>query len=185
MERKVDFVACDMPSANAFMINVYAAVAQEERRMISDRTKAGLAAAKARGVKLGGPRPRQADASRITVAKPRSKEILQYQDYLNSLVQARPGEATKRARAIIIKYSKLSDDVGREGVQPRVSREPAHKDLRQALRLIDLTLGRAPKNAEYAPLREWLFSRHDLPRMVELARSGTRSRWRRNDGRGH
>ena len=42
-ERKVDFVACDMPSANAFMINVYAAVAQEERRMISDRTKAGLA----------------------------------------------------------------------------------------------------------------------------------------------
>jgi hypothetical protein len=38
-ERKVDFVACDMPSANAFMINVYAAVAQEERRMISDRTK--------------------------------------------------------------------------------------------------------------------------------------------------
>ena len=49
-------MACDMPSANAFMINVYAAVAQEERRMISDRTKAGLAAAKARGVKLGGPR---------------------------------------------------------------------------------------------------------------------------------
>jgi hypothetical protein len=68
MERKVDFVACDMPSANAFMINVYAAVAQEERRRISDRTKAGLAAAKARGVKLGGPRlpaineTRQADA---------------------------------------------------------------------------------------------------------------------------
>ncbi|MGB8901944.1 MAG: recombinase family protein [Methylocella sp.] len=68
MERKVDFVACDMPSANAFMINVYAAVAQEERRMISDRTKAGLTAAKARGVRLGGPQlpaineTRQADA---------------------------------------------------------------------------------------------------------------------------
>ena len=56
MERKIDFVACDMPSANAFMINIYAAVAQEERRMISDRTKAGLAAARARGVKLGGPK---------------------------------------------------------------------------------------------------------------------------------
>jgi DNA invertase Pin-like site-specific DNA recombinase len=69
MERKVDFVACDMPSANAFMINIYAAVAQEERRMISDRTKAGLAAARARGVKLGGPKlpeingVRQADAA--------------------------------------------------------------------------------------------------------------------------
>jgi DNA invertase Pin-like site-specific DNA recombinase len=41
MKRKVDFVACDMPSANAFMINVYAAVAQEERRMISERTAYG------------------------------------------------------------------------------------------------------------------------------------------------
>jgi DNA invertase Pin-like site-specific DNA recombinase len=50
MERKIDFVACDMPSANAFMINIYAAVAQEERRMISERTKAGLAAARARGL---------------------------------------------------------------------------------------------------------------------------------------
>ena len=40
MERKVDFVAFDMPSASAFMINIYAAVAQEERRMISERTMA-------------------------------------------------------------------------------------------------------------------------------------------------
>jgi DNA invertase Pin-like site-specific DNA recombinase len=55
IKRKVDFVACDMPSANAFMINIYAAVAQEERRMISERTKAGLAAAKERGVRLGNP----------------------------------------------------------------------------------------------------------------------------------
>jgi DNA invertase Pin-like site-specific DNA recombinase len=38
------------------MINIYAAVAQEERGMISERTKAGLAAAKERSVKLGGPR---------------------------------------------------------------------------------------------------------------------------------
>jgi DNA invertase Pin-like site-specific DNA recombinase len=54
MEQKVDFVAADMPSANAFMINIYAAVAQEERRMISQRTRDGLAAARARGIKLGG-----------------------------------------------------------------------------------------------------------------------------------
>jgi DNA invertase Pin-like site-specific DNA recombinase len=50
MERKVDFVACDMPSATPFMLHVYAAVAEEERRMIAKRTKDGLAAAKARGV---------------------------------------------------------------------------------------------------------------------------------------
>jgi hypothetical protein len=52
MERKVDFVACDMPSATPFMLHVYAAVAEEERRMIAKRTKDGLAAAKARGVVL-------------------------------------------------------------------------------------------------------------------------------------
>jgi DNA invertase Pin-like site-specific DNA recombinase len=55
MERKVDFVSVDMPSATPFMLHVYAAVAEEERRMIGARTKAGLAAAKARGVVLGNP----------------------------------------------------------------------------------------------------------------------------------
>jgi DNA invertase Pin-like site-specific DNA recombinase len=55
MERKVDFVACDMPNADPFMLHIYASVAEQERRMISARTKAGLAAARARGVKLGNP----------------------------------------------------------------------------------------------------------------------------------
>jgi DNA invertase Pin-like site-specific DNA recombinase len=53
METKVKFVACDMPEATPFMLHIYAAVAQEEARAISARTKAALAAAKARGVKLG------------------------------------------------------------------------------------------------------------------------------------
>jgi DNA invertase Pin-like site-specific DNA recombinase len=53
MERKVDFVVCDMPSATPFMLHVYAAVAEEERRMIAKRTKDALAAAKARGQVLG------------------------------------------------------------------------------------------------------------------------------------
>lgn len=53
MEERVEFVCCDMPSASPFMLHIYAAVAEEERRMISSRTKAALAAAKARGVVLG------------------------------------------------------------------------------------------------------------------------------------
>ncbi len=55
MESGVPFVACDMPNATPFMLHVYAAVAQEEGRAISARTKAALAAAKDRGVKLGNP----------------------------------------------------------------------------------------------------------------------------------
>jgi DNA invertase Pin-like site-specific DNA recombinase len=56
MEEGVPFVACDMPNATPFMLHVYAAVAEEEARAISRRTKAALQAAKARGVKLGGDR---------------------------------------------------------------------------------------------------------------------------------
>lgn len=53
METGVEFVAVDAPFANRLMIHVLSAVAEWEREQISDRTKAALAAAKARGVKLG------------------------------------------------------------------------------------------------------------------------------------
>lgn len=55
MEERVDFVACDMPGVDQFVINVMAAVAEQEARTNSKRTKAALQAAKRRGVKLGNP----------------------------------------------------------------------------------------------------------------------------------
>jgi DNA invertase Pin-like site-specific DNA recombinase len=53
-EAGVDFVCADMPSANRLTVGIMAMVAEEEGRMISARTKAALAAAKRRGVQLGG-----------------------------------------------------------------------------------------------------------------------------------
>ena len=55
MESGVEFVAVDNPHANKLTVHILAAVAQHEREMISERTKAALAAAKKRGQVLGNP----------------------------------------------------------------------------------------------------------------------------------
>lgn len=53
LESKVEFVAVDMPLAEKVMIQMHAVMSEWERDQISKRTKEALAAAKARGVKLG------------------------------------------------------------------------------------------------------------------------------------
>jgi len=53
MESDVEFVACDHPHANRMVLHMMAAVAEYESELISQRTKAALKAAKARGVVLG------------------------------------------------------------------------------------------------------------------------------------
>jgi DNA invertase Pin-like site-specific DNA recombinase len=53
MDSGVEFVFCDMPSANRLTLHILAAVAEDEARRISERTKLALAAFKARGGRLG------------------------------------------------------------------------------------------------------------------------------------
>jgi DNA invertase Pin-like site-specific DNA recombinase len=57
MDSGANFVACDNPHANRLTLHILAAVAEAEAKAISDRTKAALAAAKARGTQLGSARP--------------------------------------------------------------------------------------------------------------------------------
>jgi DNA invertase Pin-like site-specific DNA recombinase len=66
MESGVEFVAVDNPHANKLTVHILAAVAQHEREMISDRTKAALAAAKKRGQVLGN--PNLAEAAKLGTA---------------------------------------------------------------------------------------------------------------------
>ena len=84
-DSSVKFVAVDMPEANHFTVGLMACLADYERELISERTKAALKAAKARGVKLGNPKlaeVRHSDTTaareaRTSQAKQRNGEILE------------------------------------------------------------------------------------------------------------
>lgn len=86
MESGVEFTAVDFPQANRLTVHILAAVAEHEAAMISARTKAALAQAKLRGVKLGGDRgnlPAVAEAGRAlsasrraALAKERAADVL-------------------------------------------------------------------------------------------------------------
>ncbi len=56
MARRVPFIVAELGAeADPFMLHLYAALAEKERHLISDRTRVALAAKKAQGVKLGNP----------------------------------------------------------------------------------------------------------------------------------
>jgi DNA invertase Pin-like site-specific DNA recombinase len=80
MEAGVEFVACDFPQANRLTVHILAAVAEHEAAMISARTTAALAAAKARGRRLGGLRGKpgrmKAMAAKGNVASARARKAI-------------------------------------------------------------------------------------------------------------
>jgi DNA invertase Pin-like site-specific DNA recombinase len=59
MVHKIPFIVTDLgPNVDPFMLHIYAALAEKERNLISDRTRGALAKLKAQGKKLGGIRPK-------------------------------------------------------------------------------------------------------------------------------
>jgi DNA invertase Pin-like site-specific DNA recombinase len=118
MEAGAEFVACDMPAVNRLTIHVLAAVAEHEAKMVSERTRAALAAAKARGVILGGARDPALYAAVLAPGRQRGN--------VASNAARRQKEADHRARvwpvieAIrgegITQYKAIAAELSRRGV---------------------------------------------------------------------
>ena len=124
----IDFVAVDMPHANRMTVGIMAMVAEEEREAISTRTKAALAAARARGVRLGNPRPETAtfhDRAAASAAGARGEDPRRGGERVR---QADPAAARSRA--------------GRPQRQRRRRRtEPARRADRARQRQVDSAVG--------------------------------------------
>jgi DNA invertase Pin-like site-specific DNA recombinase len=70
MAHRVPFVVTELgPDVDPFVLHLYAALAEKERALISGRTKSALAAAKAKGVKLGNPHIEAARGEAVAAIK--------------------------------------------------------------------------------------------------------------------
>lgn len=117
MNSGCEFAAADMPAANRFMLHVMAAVAEHEAKAISERTKAALKQAKARGQLLGSARPdhwegreqaRLAGAKAGSVAAAKVRTALANEAYAD----LRPGmvEMRQNGKTLAEIAAKLNDD---------------------------------------------------------------------------
>ena len=100
LESGIEVAAADMPEANRFVLHIMAAVAEQEGRAISERTKAALAAAKARGIKLGWSIPERAfeqrQAAKKGAAVNKAQALAHAENVFPMIEQIRAGGASLR-----------------------------------------------------------------------------------------
>jgi DNA invertase Pin-like site-specific DNA recombinase len=129
-QSNVDFVCCDNPYANRLTIQILAAVAEDEARRISDRTKAALAAYKARGGVLGATRPQSRNLlpksrERGAIASIAKRAVLKakaYEDVAVQMHELRCAGSSLRAIAALLNREGHTTRRGRPWNPIQVSR---------------------------------------------------------------
>ena len=86
LEAGVEIAAADMPEANRFLLHIMAAVAEHEAQAISERTRAALAAATARGVALGWSMPGRAEEQRQAARKGAERNALKADQHAGNVL---------------------------------------------------------------------------------------------------
>jgi len=125
MESGIEFVATDAPYANRLMIHILAAFAEHERTLISERTKAALAAAKARGVSLG--------VNGSQLARTNREAACEFADSLRSAVW----QATSKGAATLVE---VADELNLGGHATRQGSPWSASTVHRLLRRLDIRL---------------------------------------------
>ena len=98
MAHRVPFIVAELgPDVDPFMLHIYAALAEKERVLISARTKAALAAAKARGTILGNPRLSEARGPLIAAKKAAAAS---FAASVEGVIREAQGAGAKSLRAV-------------------------------------------------------------------------------------
>jgi len=141
----VDFVCCDMEGANKFTVGVMALLAQQERELISARTKAALKTLKDKGVKLGSPKP-ISEETRAKAHKARHNQAMEfYRDIQDTvLIYRRDG----------FSYREIAEKLNDAGKRTQADKPHTAMSVRRlVLRLEDAGItAPIPKKAKPEPI---------------------------------
>lgn len=103
------FIACDLPEANELVVHILAAVAQAERKAISERTIAALAAARVRGIRLGNPRLKPGTRASAAIAtQARSRRAVDRATELTDVI----GNAVKLGHVTLRQVAHYLNELG-------------------------------------------------------------------------
>jgi DNA invertase Pin-like site-specific DNA recombinase len=129
MEAGVDFVAVDAPFSDPLILHILSAVAEHERKMIAERTRAAMQAAKARGVIFGANGRKLAD-----------QHIAAAGNFAETMRQPISACIAQGAGTL----QEVADGLNRAGYQSREGNPWSPGTVSRLLRRLDLRTGGAP-----------------------------------------